>query len=77
MTEARQRESWARTSSVMALIANTQRDPKKTRAFKPRDFDPFQHQATATPKVGVDALKAVFIEKRTPSIPSPGKKVKP
>ncbi len=40
MAEARGRERWAHTSSVMALIANVNRDPKKGRAFRPADFDP-------------------------------------
>ena len=41
MAEARGRESWAHTSAVLALIANVNRDPKKTRPFKPSDFDPY------------------------------------
>lgn len=72
MAEARQRDEWARTSSVLALIANTNRDPKKHRAFKPSDFDPF---AATTPvirqKVDVSILKEVFINdqsKRTEEV---------
>lgn len=41
MAEARQKDNWHHTSSVMALIANVNRDPKKTRPFRPSDFDPF------------------------------------
>lgn len=45
MGEAHGRAAWARTSSLMALIANCHRDPKKGRAFKPSDFDPYtQHE---------------------------------
>ncbi|MBX3387162.1 MAG: hypothetical protein KF768_11375 [Phycisphaeraceae bacterium] len=64
MAEARQRESWSRTASVMALLANTQRDPKKTRPFRPSDFDPFAAAKLAepAPKVGVGVLKTVFID---------------
>lgn len=64
MAEARQRESWSRTASAMALLANTQRDPKKTRPFRPSDFDPFSAAKSAepTPKVGVGVLKTVFID---------------
>ncbi len=65
MADARQREAWGRISSVMALIANTQRDPKKTRPFRPGDFDPFA-VSKPVPKVGVGILKQVFIEKRVP-----------
>jgi len=41
MAEARARADWARTASLMALVANTNRDPKKTRPFRPSDFDPY------------------------------------
>jgi len=41
MAEGRQRHDWSQTASLMALIANTNRDPKKHRPFKPSDFDPF------------------------------------
>lgn len=67
MADARQREAWGRISSVMALIANTQRDPKKTRPFRPTDFDPFATSKPA-PKVGVGVLKTVFIEGRMPKV---------
>ncbi len=43
MAEARERSGWARASALLALIANAHRDPKKTRAFKPGDFDPYAH----------------------------------
>ncbi len=65
MAEGRSRDEWARTSSLLAMIANCHRDPKKTRAFKPADFDPF-----ATPtrpiKVGVGVLKDVFLHGKMP-----------
>lgn len=57
------RDEWLRTSSLMALIANTQRDPKKTRAFRPGDFDPFAKTA-APMRVGVEELKDVFVGRR-------------
>ena len=41
MAEARSRDNWAHTSVVLALIANVNRDPKKTRAYKPSDFNPY------------------------------------
>ncbi|MCK6458241.1 MAG: hypothetical protein L6Q92_17140 [Phycisphaerae bacterium] len=47
-------------SSLLALIANAHRDPKKTRAFKPGDFDPFA-KPTRPIKVGVEVLKDVFL----------------
>jgi hypothetical protein len=68
MAESRQREAWARTASLMALIANTQRDPKKTRAFKPSDFDPFSTSSEGAPNAGIGVLKAVFIDRRLPDV---------
>ena len=65
MAEGRQRADWARCSALMALIANTQRDPKKTRAFRPSDFDPFAWQKSA-PKADIGVLKTVFIDKTVP-----------
>lgn len=44
MAEGLGRERWAHTSVVCALVANANRDPKRTRAFKPSDFDPYARQ---------------------------------
>ena len=62
MAEAKQRDEWARTSSLMALIANANRDPKKHRAFRPTDFDPFAVTQKPKQKVDVSILKEVFID---------------
>lgn len=59
MAEARQRSEWARASTLMALIANAHRDAKKTRAFKPSDFDPFAQQEKQTVN-DMALLKAMF-----------------
>jgi len=45
MAEARGRAAWAHTSSIMALVANVNRDPKKTRAFRPSDFNPYAERS--------------------------------
>ena len=49
----------------MALLANCHRDPKKTRAYRPKDFDPFARPGKPL-KADVSALKDVFIHGRTP-----------
>ena len=41
MAEGLGRQRWSHTSALMALIANANRDPKKHRAFRPSDFDPY------------------------------------
>jgi len=40
MAEGRDQAIWWHTASVMALIANVNRDPKKGRAMTPADFNP-------------------------------------
>lgn len=54
----------------MSLIANAHRDPKKTRAFKPSDFDPFTKRKNERINLGTDIsiLKRVFVD-RDPHVP--------
>lgn len=49
----------------MTLIANAHRDPKKTRAFKPSDFDPFVKRTSERINLGKDLsiLKRVFVDR--------------
>ncbi len=65
MAEGRSRDEWARTSSLLALIANAHRDPKKTRGYKPGDFNPFAAPAKVA-KVSVEVLKDVFLHGMVP-----------
>ena len=41
MAEARAGEAWNHTSAVLAMIANANRDPKKSKVFRPGDFHPY------------------------------------
>jgi len=72
MAEGRCREDWAHTSTVMALLANINRDPrKKSTPFKPADFDPYVHldrkaagQAFDDRLPGsIDTLVTVFVDR--------------
>ncbi|MDW8265238.1 MAG: hypothetical protein RMJ52_07885 [Gemmataceae bacterium] len=63
MAEARCREAWAHTASMMALVANCHRDPMKTRPFTPADFDPHRRRMDAPRvKVGIGVLSPFFFE---------------
>jgi len=42
--------AWDRTSAVIAAVVNVHRDPKKGRAVKPSDFNPF---AGSRPRRGI------------------------
>ena len=66
MGESRSQQAWAHTSSVLALLANIHRDSKKTRAYKPADFNPHIRKSSVTiHKVGIGVLKQVFISNQT------------
>lgn len=55
MAEGHGRDAWSRTALVCALIANANRDPKKGRAFRVEDFDPYARGAAANDVIDVDA----------------------
>ena len=64
MAESRGRDSWAHTSSVLAMIANVNRDPKKGRVFRPDDFNPYAGgPKTSVPITtnSIGLLKTVFV----------------
>jgi hypothetical protein len=42
MADARQNSEWNHTAQLLSLIANANRDPKRSRAFTPDDFHPFK-----------------------------------
>jgi len=63
MAEARERSEWARMSALLALTANAHRDPKKSRPFKPGDFDPFASASKTETVNDKEALKALFMKK--------------
>ncbi|MCC6902718.1 MAG: hypothetical protein IT377_27345 [Polyangiaceae bacterium] len=67
MLDGKQRHDWSIASSVMAVIANTNRDPKRSRALKASDVDPFAKHARPV-MVDVSVLKEVFIDGRIPPI---------
>lgn len=66
MAEARQREQWNHTSSLLALLANCHRDPKKTRPYKPAQFHPHptKPRPTIKPRADIRQLKQVFVDRR-------------
>lgn len=69
MVDAASRDRWIHTASLLALITNCHRDPKKSRAARPKDFHPHTlPQPTSStetkPRVGVEVLKQVFIDHR-------------
>jgi hypothetical protein len=69
MADAASRDRWNHTASLLALITNCHRDPKKSRAARPRDFHPHVKPARRRPderkpRVGVEVLRQVFVDRR-------------
>ena len=66
MAEGRNRAAWARTATILALIANVNRDPK-TPAFKPDQFDPYTPSRPApVTDAPITVLRDVFCSGRIP-----------
>lgn len=61
MAEGRARENWTHTSHLLALVANVNRDPKKSRAFQPADFNPYaRRDREVSPIQDMAALRQAF-----------------
>ena len=69
MAEGKSQDSWQHTSAILCLIANANRDPKKTRAFKPSDFNPFSRKskypdAINVNKENIHILRNAFVRQK-------------
>ncbi len=67
MAEGHGRDAWERTALLAALMANTHRDPKKGRAFKPGDFNPYgreRDEVIVVDRVGIEVLKEAFMGRK-------------
>lgn len=63
MADGRMRERWSHTASLMALLANVHRDPRKGKRFTPADFDPFARGSKRKPPAmpaDITVLRDVF-----------------
>ena len=85
MAESRERSEWGRLSSLMALVANAHRDPKRHSTVRPEAFNPYAGRAAAEltrrsrPKAPLTVLRDVFCRRdgrrtveRTERIDRPG-----
>jgi hypothetical protein len=64
MAEAKSQQRWAHTSALLAMLANVHRDPKKSRLFKPADFNPhLRRKEPVVARVGISVLKQVFVDR--------------
>ena len=64
MAEGRGREMWGHTSTVLAMMANCNRDPKKSRVFSPSDFYPYaarRRRGIPITAANIDVLRRIFV----------------
>ena len=54
MADGRSRDEWGRMSSLLAVLANCHRDPKRSREYRASDFNP--HARPRREHVSVDRL---------------------
>jgi len=70
MAEARARSEWAQTSSMMALVANVNRNPRRRRRpYRPDDFNPFaqgSREGIALTPENIGLLKGLVAGRRRP-----------
>ena len=62
MADARVEEAWNHTAAVLAMLANVNRDPRRTPAFRPADFHPVHAARRKPPKADITILKAWLVE---------------
>lgn len=62
MADGRMKTDWGRTSALMALLANVNRDSKKTDPFKPSDFNPtIKKSSIPAPKFKMSEVKELLM----------------
>lgn len=62
MAEAREKAEWQRMASLMALVVNLVRNPKRSKPAVPADFNPYHRKAKAPVKAPLSILKEVFVK---------------
>jgi hypothetical protein len=73
MAKGQSKDRWARMSLLCAIIANAHRDPKKSRPFKPADFNPHitkssNPEAIVVTKGNMSVMKEMFESFKKPEV---------
>ena len=67
MADAKRHDAWQHTSTLLALLANIHRNPKKKpQPFSPAEFNPLNNERKRPAKVkaGIRILKSLFVDRR-------------
>ncbi len=60
MVKARGEFEWEQTSSLMALVINVIRNPKKSKPTNPNDLNPYKTKEKSLPIVPLSILKEIW-----------------
>lgn len=70
MAETRQRKQWDHTSTILALLYNMNRDPRRSQARAPADFHPYAERTPRgipiTPKT-LHMMRGLFTKASKPA----------
>jgi hypothetical protein len=67
MAEARCRNNWTHTSTILAHLANVNRYSRRARLFKPAEFNPYERRRPkGIPLIrdNLKVLKQVFVDRK-------------
>ena len=61
MAVSRDRSEWNRAAAIIAMIANSARDPgKRPRPYKPQEFNPYDRPQKSKGKGSIEDFKVFF-----------------
>ncbi|MCK4982810.1 MAG: hypothetical protein KAS17_07790 [Victivallaceae bacterium] len=65
MADARGKDNWNHTSSVLAMLFNINRDPKKQRAVSPEIFNPYETRKVKNDtRMAFDFMKSLWVKEK-------------
>ena len=63
MADARGKDNWNHTSSLLAMLFNINRDPKKQRAVSPEIFNPYiTNKAKKDTRMAFNFMKSLWVK---------------
>lgn len=72
MAEGRSEANWGLLSHLLALLANVNRDPRRSAPLSPSDFDPHaraREKSAPTQRVNIKDIKDLLMGMRPPREP--------
>ena len=66
MADSRVKDNWNHTSSLLAMLFNINRDPKKQPAVSPENFNPYERKGECSKdtRLAFKCMKQIFIKQK-------------